>query len=335
MWREEPHRLALLELRGRGVLRRRTGISKAWDELARLPWTRRTGRSGELALVPEHRGELEQLLDRCWPEWKEAARRIQEAGFPMDTSGWKRLKDQERQAAMPLALPERLNLRTAAAVLAEHSKATLSEAHLESLGTVTVTRDGIVRLRPSPRLRLQKEGVEYDAGELARVLGEVTLTERAIQDGTRLAGERPAALLLVENVGPYIDLSPPPGWLVAHVPGWNTATVRLLIEQLAGVPIVHFGDLDPNGLGIFQHLRELCPSLLWAVPDFWSEHIEHRARACAWPNDIDLNAVPGWVRDLARRGLWLEQELITLDPRLPMALEAIIKDCAERNEPAP
>ncbi|WP_309895692.1 Wadjet anti-phage system protein JetD domain-containing protein [Archangium sp.] len=251
----------------------------------------------------------------------------------MDASGWKRLKDQERQTVMPPMLPERLNLRTAAAVLAEHSKATLSEAHLESLGAVTVTRDGIIRLRPSSGLLLRRGNEEYDAGELARVLGEVALTERALQDGTCLAGERPVALLLVENIGPYIDLRPPPGWLVAHVPGWNTATVKLLFEQLAEVPVVHFGDLDPNGLRIVQHLRELCPSLLWAVPDFWSEHIKCRARTCTWPEDLDLQAAPGWVRELATCGRWLEQELIALDPRLSGALEAIVGPANRRHAP--
>ena len=96
MWKEEVHQLALLELYARGVLRRRMNILEIWDELARMPWTRRTSRSGELALIPEHRGALEHLLDRCWPEWKEAARRLQEAGLPLDASGWKRLKEQER-----------------------------------------------------------------------------------------------------------------------------------------------------------------------------------------------------------------------------------------------
>jgi hypothetical protein len=225
---------------------------------------------------------------------------------------------------MPPVLPERLNLRTVAAVLAEHSKATLSEAHLESLATVTVTRDGIIRLRPSPGLLLRRGNEEYDAGELARVLGEIALTERALQDGTRLVGKRPSALLLVENVGPYIDLRPPPGWLVAHVPGWNTATVKLLFEQLAEVPVVHFGDLDPNGLRIVHHLQSLCPSLHWAVPDFWREHLKCRAQTCTWPENLDFQAAPDWVQEMATGGLWLEQELIALDPRLPGALEAIV-----------
>src|SRR6266852_1059017 len=86
------------------------------------------------------------------------------------------------------------------------------------------------------------------------ILDEVVTTERALRDGARLAGTLPRALLLVENLGPYLDLCAPEGWLVAHVPGWNTVTIRLLLEQMPAIPLVHFGDLDPNGVRIALHL---------------------------------------------------------------------------------
>jgi hypothetical protein len=37
---------------------------------------------------------------------------------------------------------------------------------------------------------------------------------------------------------------------------------------------------------------------------------------------LDLDAAPTLIRELASRGLWLEQELIAVDPRLRAALEA-------------
>ncbi len=88
------------------------------------------------------------------------------------------------------------------------------------------------------------------------------------------------------------------------------------------LPRVHFGDLDPAGVRIFRHLRQIYSELKWAVPDFWSEHIEERALSGAWPDDLDLDAAPTLIRELASRGLWLEQELIAVDPRLRAALEA-------------
>ena len=49
---------------------------------------------------------------------------------------------------------------------------------------------------------------------------------------------------------------------------------------------------------------------------------ERRSESGAWPDDLDLDAAPTLIRELASRGLWLEQELIAVDPRLRAALEA-------------
>ncbi|MEZ6188718.1 MAG: DUF2220 family protein [Planctomycetota bacterium] len=321
MWRREPHRLALLELWGKGALRRRLGQADAFDELARLPWTRRTSRRDELELV--EREAVERLLARSWPGWREAASALRARGLELDEHGWRQLGDLERQEGLP-ALPERLNRRTATAAVAPHSKAALTDARREALGDVGLTRDGIVRLRPSVGLRIEREGRRYDARELIGVLGELSLTERALSDGTRLAGTAPDALLLVENKGTFVDLDAPDGFLVAHVPGWDTATVRLLIAQLPGVPVLHFGDLDPNGVRIVRHLRELAPGLTWVVPEFWEEDVEARGLVRAWPADLDLSGEPALVQRLAAAGRWLEQEVLALDPRLREALEGLV-----------
>ena len=125
--------------------------------------------------------------------------------------------------------------------------------------------------------------------------------------------------------GPYLDLQAPDKWLIAHVPGWNTATIRLLLDQLASIPVVHFGDLDPNGVRIAFHLRAIRPDIHWAVPDFWSEYLKKRGRRLAWPEELHLDDVPPLVRELARTGVWLEQETIALDERLCGALEASLR----------
>jgi hypothetical protein len=179
----------------------------------------------------------------------------------------------------------------------------------------------MVRLRPPSGVSFVRGDVRIDATKVAGVLGEVAVTERALLDGTLLDGPV-RAVLLVENLGPYQDLDPPDGWLVVHVPGWDTATVRLFLAQLREVPIVHFGDLDPAGVRIVRHLRQIHSDLKWAVPDFWGEYIGNRALPGEWPEDLDLDDAPALIRDLAHRNLWLEQELIAVDPRLRAALEA-------------
>ena len=160
---------------------------------------------------------------------------------------------------------------------------------------------------------------------ITAVTGEVVLTERALLDGTTLAGTPPAAVLLIENLGPFVDMAVPDGWMAVHVPGWNTSTARRLLDGIdASIELVHFGDLDPEGVKIGNHLREHYPRLRWAVPDFWRECVPDRALRGAWPEDLDLSNAPALVHALSQAGLWLEQETICLDTRLPRALEEVL-----------
>lgn len=321
MWERDEDRLGLLELVEAGRLRRRTGQGEAWKLLDELPWTRRTGRRDEIELVPEQRHTVVELLERVWPEWRLWSRTLADRGLSPTPTDWRRLQDLLRAEGLT-DLPGRLNRRTATSAVAPHSKSSLSLIRRAALGDTTVTRDGIVRLRPPSGLRFVRGDVVIQASEIAGILGEVAITERALLDGTTLGGTFRAALL-VENLGPYQDLEPPEEWLVVHVPGWDTATVRLFLGLLPDVPVVHFGDLDPAGARIFRHLRAIHPGLEWAVPEFWREHIDKRALPGEWPDDLDLDDAPALIRELASRGLWLEQELIAVDPRLRAALLAM------------
>ena len=57
------------------------------------------------------------------------------------------------------------------------------------------------------------------------------------------------------------------------------------------------------------------------MPEFWEEYAEHRGLRMEWPEGLDVSDEPAMVQELRRRGLWLEQELIALDPRLGVELE--------------
>jgi len=324
MWKDAADRLALLELWATGSLKRRKGQGDAWDELARLPWTRRTSRRDEIILDEDHRTDLEVLLDRSFPRWRELLAELSRHDLPPDLHGWKRLQQIHRAKDLPETLPERLNQRTATAAVGDHSKATLGERLRAALGPIEVTRDGLIRIRPNSGLRIERAGEIWSGEKLAGCLGELALTERALRDGTVLTGVLPKALLLVENVGFYIDVPIPDGWMVAHVPGWNTATIRMLLDALAEVAVVHFGDLDPNGVRIVAHLQELRSDLIWAVPDFWEEQVSLRGLRRDWPQDLDLTGAPPLVQRLATAGIWLEQEPLALDPRVPGYLQDLI-----------
>jgi hypothetical protein len=323
MWQTAQQRIALLELLSQGALKRRTSQAPAYDTLAELPWTRATGRRDQIALVQAFRAELVALMERVWPDWQETLGALTAEGLPPTPDGWARLEDVRRASRLP-ALPERLNRRTATALTAPHSKAMLIARRQAALTDAQTTHDGLLRLRP-PRgfLARTKEGI-LDLWELARMLGEAPIPERAFLDGFTLHGPL-RAVLLVENLGAWRDLPALEGWLIAHVPGWDITTVAHLLDQApTDVPLVHFGDLDPNGARIFLKLRERRPDLRWFVPSFWAECAAPRSLKHPWPPELDLRDVPELVQKLALRGFWLEQEPLVVDGRIITALEAFI-----------
>jgi hypothetical protein len=321
MWDAIEHRLALLELLQRGVLRRRKTQAEAFAWLVELPWTRATGRHDQVRLVEDARADVLGLLDRVWPDWREAEARLTDNGVPPTPKGWRALGDAERAEAMP-RLPERLNLHTALALLATHSKASMSQAIRDALGETELTRDGTVRLRPPPGLRLvAPSGQVIELDPIVQMLGEVAIPERAMLEGVWIEGDI-TAVLTVENLGAFQDLTAPDGWLVAFVPGWNTAAVRPLLAQLEGTAAWHFGDIDPNGLRVLAHLRQVRPDLGWFVPDFWQQYVEGHAQSGEW-TEAPAVSVPEWVAALIEREQWLEQEVIVLDERLEEALRGL------------
>jgi hypothetical protein len=322
IWESDNARLALLELLSQGRLKRRRTQLAAYDALAELPWTRATGRRDEIGVVEERRPELVGLIDRVWPAWRHRLADLVTAGLPPTPEGYSRLLDRERAVAIP-DLPDRINRRTAASLTASHSKALLTKSRRDALGGTDTSHDGAIRLRPPGGLSARTVHGVVDLSGIATVLGEISIPERALLDGLVFEGVI-RAVLLVENLGAWRDLAPPPGWLLAHVPGWDTATAGHLLDRIEGIPVVHFGDLDPNGVRIMLHLRSRAPNLKWFLPEFWFELVDVYGLPSTWPQDLDLDFAPAPVRELAARGLWLEQERIVLDPRMTDALEAVL-----------
>ena len=320
MWQDIDARLALLELLSRGSLKRRQSQQQAYDALHELPWTRATGRRNQISLVEDRRRDLVVLIDRVWPTWRDELAELVERGLPPTPDGRRRLNDLRRAESLG-ELPDRLNRHTAAAHTAPHAKATLSKSRTEALGKVETTHDGSVRLRLFSQAAVRSSLGEVDLLGVADVLGEVSVPERAMLDGLALDGNF-RAMLLVENLGAWRDFPPVDGWVFVHVPGWDTATVKRWLE-LVRVPVAHFGDLDPNGVRIYLHLRELLPELMWFVPWFWSEYLPLHGLRREWPDDLDLAWAPELVRELASRGLWLEQERLVSDARVGEALRAL------------
>jgi hypothetical protein len=318
MWAAAEGRLALLELLTRGALPRRQVQTDAFEVLARLPWTRGNELDDTLVLVEDRRGDLVALLERVWGTWRDELAELTVRGLAPTPDGWRQLEE-ERRAAGGWAFSGEADRRTAPAIPPPDEKA--------AFGLTGTIADGSVRLRPPAGLIARTPLGTVDLAAVARMLGEVTIQARALLEGLVFEGPL-RALLLVENQVAWRDLPAPAGWLLAHVPGWDTAIVRRLINRAGVVPVVFFGDLDPAGVRTFFHLRDRHPDLLWFVPPLWSERIERHGRAAFWPPDLDLRNTPPLVRQLAARGLGLAQERIALDDRIGDALEALVLGAA-------
>jgi hypothetical protein len=313
MWERIEDKLALLELLTTGILPQRSAQQEAFAWLGELPWTRATARRGELALVPERRPDLIALVERVWPAWRDDHLALVEAGHPPTPTGWERLSDARRAAAMP-NLPAVINRRTAAAATAAGAKGVLTGDRTDAFGDTEVAGDGLARVRVPAGLVAKRRGLKVSLDAFAGLLDEVGIPDRALRDGLTLEGDV-AAIVTVENLGAWRDMPQPPGWMLIHVPGWNTTLAPRLLALLPSVPVLHFGDLDPNGVRIYRHLRNLVPRIGWLVPDFWRELIPLHAHSGDWPEWLDLKDAPALVRELAGNGLWLEQERVVLDPR--------------------
>ncbi len=319
MWDLRSNRLTLLELLvAPQGLPRRKAQQEAWTHLLSVGWARRTGRQDWLRL--ENPAAVEELLTRVWPTWRSVWAELQAQELTPDERGMRELERLERERSLAgVQLPAVLNRRTALATVGRHSKVTLSPALQEMLAGVRLTRDGLVRLRPHAGLVLACGSQTLEASSLVCLTGEVVVTERALSDGTLLTGAPPVGIVSVENRGVYMDMPLPPGWLAVHVAGWDSSTLGLLSAQYPGVPWWHFGDLDPNGLAIYRHLAGIRPGMRWFVPSFWEEWLP-RGLQTDWPEAVVGPEDPPLVQELARSGKWLEQEVITLDPRLVQVL---------------
>lgn len=329
-WGTRPHRLALLELLRTGEVRRRRRQRQAFDELLELGWARRTCRSGVLALDPECGMAVRATLDTVWPGWEAEAQRLEDRGYPLTPTGQRELERRDRLAGVDRSsLPGRMNRRTAAATVATNAKARLGPVEHIVLEDVDVTDDGIVRMKPSAGLSLVRAGIEHPADDLVELLGELAFTDRALRDGTRLGGHPPRAILTVENLGAFQDVRVPDDVLTVYVPGWNTRIARDLLSGLEETPILHFGDLDPNGVAILNHLRRWRPDLGWLIPDYWKEYADDRGLPKRWPDVSFPPESPSWVVSLAEAGVWLEQEVIVLDSRFLSSVEEAVDSASK------
>ncbi len=322
-WGNPEYRVAILRLYATRVLRRSRKLQPLTEHLLGLGWVTQSPRQSELVLNALGDPHLPTLLDRIWPDWRQTLQQLQDAGLPIDARSLVALA---RKASPAQTLPARLHHKTYAALVGMHSKSS-GVGRVPQPG-LTLTTDGVLRIRPNKGLMLCLGANRLSCDDLTVVLDELILTERTLLDGIRPAGMLPKAIMTVENLGAFMDMPKPRELLLIHQPGWNTPLSLLFIETLgAEPPWYHFGDLDPEGISIYQHLHRKGRKAVLFIPSFWEKYVDAHSRhlADAWPETIvDAFSQP-LLRRLFAAGKWLEQEPVVLDERLGLELAGLVR----------
>jgi len=321
-WLDLEYRAALLRLWETGELRKTQKLRPLIEHLLSLGWITQSSRQNELTINENGSAQLPALMDSIWPLWRQTLQRLREAGLPPTAAG---LQDLARAGRPVPSLPLRLHNKTFAALTGAHSKCSMPAASIPP--GLSLTADGVLRTRPNRGLILYAGQNRLSCDDPMRALGEVILPERAILDGVRVGGTLPRAIMTVENLGPFVDMPKPDELLLIHQPGWNTALSLLFLRAFGMEPSWHhFGDLDPEGLAIYQHLKREGEKPHLFLPPFWDDYRESFSRRLCdtWPEAITGSFSEPLLQKLFSANAWLEQEPIILDERFKDELARLI-----------
>jgi hypothetical protein len=339
-WSNDNHRVALLQLAVHGVIRNTSSVQELVQFLLTDGWVKQTPRMREFAVTESGARHVRRIMDARWPSYQSDAEALCDLFGAINVRALRQLKKQAAIRDGKVAtFPQFVNRKTFAAAVCRHSKAAISDDTLARFPGVTLTIDqGLsVRTPRGARLRRSTGGPSsfIDCDQLMDVMGVVHVSERAIIQGLIVEGTAPRAVLTIENVATFHDLALPPDLMAILVEGWNTPVATLFLRLLPdAVPIVHFGDLDPNGFRIYTHLREQTGRPLhWFVPSLATDYIETHSmplpsEEAGWSATLAASHGHETIRVLQEMGHWLEQEAVTLDTRLRIEIENSISALA-------
>ncbi|MBN8758866.1 MAG: hypothetical protein J0I94_00430 [Thiobacillus sp.] len=184
----------------------------------------------------------------------------------------------------------------------------------------TLTSDWVMRLRPNKGLLANWEDSTTDLWEMAQTWTECLIPQRKWLSLNEFVGAPPKIVITCENLGAYIDLPLPENSLALFSPGKHS---ELAIELLAKLPAsrwVHFGDLDPVGLDIANHIaNETGRKVFIYIPSFAMEYVSQgmaQKKGVIW----NIKTEHPVLKALEERKEGLYQEVFMLDCRLKSEL---------------
>lgn len=323
-WKNSHHRAALLQLAAEGRMQQRSG----WDGLLAFlqdeSWVRQTRRSKELLLTEFGRREVLQILAARCPDWQKLVQELILLDGEISARSLGLLEKRTvRELRIRADLPSRLNRKTFNAAVTGWSKSNVSYTAQTTFPGVELSGDHGILIRSNRGFRLQRGSAIHDCDAQMQMMGVVYVSERFLRDAWESVGATPTGLLTVENPASFHDLKLPDGMMAVLVEGWNTpVALRFLLGLPKCIHLIHFGDFDPAGWHIRNHLQNhLARQIRWLLPDFAVDYVATHCLPFK-NNDRTWQTLPPSVFDctllqrLSKEGKWLEQEAITLDSRL-------------------
>jgi len=317
------------------AIKRRRRNERVIDSFANHGWVSHTSRQDEFVITQTGRLIAEKRLSEHWPGWREDLGAFANMGLsPEDATAWNLFR--RAQSNQVPRLLTRINRRTLHAWERRHSKVAVS-APSELFANARVTVDEVTRLRLPPHSKLfLHDGATVDCDSLMGIFGEVVIPERAWERIRQFEVSSGSAIISIENKGAFVDFPSVPKATLVFLPGDNTSALQQVISKMRNQPIIHFGDLDPDGINIFETFLTKNIPVQHFVPTYVEEFLITHALPCKgpWPRQ-DYPSLHPIVSILASRSLWLEHEALVLDHRFEAELESMIQNaCGSWQPPA-
>lgn len=269
-------------------------------------WVDPSRRKNEWAVRPDAIPSLENRLKELLPLWRkdfEFLRSIDRD--PFDPNDIEALPSLRRQVTVT-GMINRRNWNAATGLGPKHRSRMPAQA--------TLTKDWILRFRPNVGLRGIFPETVIDFCEMASITTECPLPERAWIKMEKFSGTLPSFVVTCENLGAYVDLPVHASVLVAYAPGADIEAATKLLRALPGIPWIHFGDIDPEGIEIADSIaRETGREPSFFIPSFVADYLTTaRPIKSAWNNTPDMPI----FAELKRMKKRIFQEVVMLDDRL-------------------
>ena len=118
-----------------------------------------------------------------------------------------------------------------------------------------------------------QNGDIVECDRLMAVFGEVVIPERAWQDIKQIDTLKSRVIVSVENKGAFVDFPATSQATLLFLPGDNTGPLEQVTSRMPHQALIHFGDLDPQGIQIYRNLTDQCPGIHHFVPSYAEEYL--------------------------------------------------------------